>query len=143
MGQLEGLNWAGVLVAGGAIATCATTQPAATRRYGDRIVAAHLVRNQAEAVVSHVLEHTPEFLALHAPDSASVVSDIDMYLYGMSEEQARAKCDEIGDVLRRNAEARGGTVYATRTRCAVTFFSAYPFRMVHVICATYDCAAQV
>ncbi len=142
MGQLEGLNWVGVLVAGGAVAACATTQ-LPPRRYGDRVVAAHLVRNQPPTIIDRVVANFSEFLALHAPDSASVVSDIDIYLYGMSQAQARAKCDEIGDVLRRNAAAVGRKVYATRTRCAVTFFSAYPFRMVQVICATYDCAAQV
>jgi hypothetical protein len=143
MGQLEGLNWDGVLVAGGAILACATTQPPAARRYGDRIIVKHLLRQQPDVVQNNALEQTPEFMALHAPDSASVVSDIDVYLYGLSEAQARAKCDEIGTVLLRSAEARGDIVYATRTPCAVTFFSAYPFRMVQVICAAYDCAAQV
>jgi hypothetical protein len=147
MGQLESLNWDGVLVAGGAILACATTQPQPARRYVVHTVVNRLLRKlppeQKALVCNIVLEQAPEFLALHVPDSASVLSDIDVYLYGMNEAQARAKCDEIGAVLRRNAEARGGTVYATHTPCAVTFFSAYPFRTVQVICATYDCAAQV
>lgn len=143
--QLEGLDWTGVVMAGGAVLACATTQPAKSR-YGDKVVLEHLLRYNPSA-----LEHldSPQdyatFLALHSPDSPTSSSDIDLYLYGFdSEEALLAKQRELAEVIKRNAEARGAEVYATRTRAAVTLFSAFPYRSVQIVIgAKAKCATEV
>ena len=143
--QLEGLDWTGVVAAGGAVLACATTQPAKPR-YGDKVVLEHLFRYNPSAL-EHLYDPADYVtcLALHSPDSPTSTSDVDLYLHGFdSEEALLEKQREIAEVLVRNARRRGAEVYATRTRAAVTVFSAFPYRSVQIVIgAKAQCATEV
>ena len=147
MGQLDGLDWTGVVAAGGGVLACATTQPPKHPRYGDKLVVHHLLRYSPPTAFAQLRfdgESYATFLALHSPDSPTTSSDIDLYLYGMSDAELRVKQRAIAEVLVRNARRRGSEVYATRTPAAVTVFSAFPYRSVQIIVgAKAQCAAEV
>lgn len=153
MGQLAGLDWANVCAAGGAVLACATLPPAAaTLKSPPLAVARLLCRVPREVRVDPALSRDPRFLALHgrgAPGDLAA-ADIDLWLHGLSparnatvnraprfsplrpraQAEAAAKAEHIFGVLRANAAARGSELFAARTKNTITFFSAYPFRMV-------------
>ena len=146
MGQLEGLDWTGVLVAGGAVLACATTQPAKPR-YGDKLLVQHLLRHSPPSALNHLdgREDCATFLALHSPESPTATSDIDLYLYGGdSAAELRAKRVKVVEQILENGRRLGVEMYATRTPAAVTVFAKYPFRSVQIIVgAKAKCAAEV
>lgn len=147
MDQLDGLDWTGVIAAGGSVLACATTPqppaPAAGSEDAERIAARTFALLQRTGRVDLALSADPMFLAFHDPLSPFAKSDIDLYLHGFSAEAARQKIFHIYETLRRNAAARGSHVFFVRTQKALTFFSAYPFRMVQVVLLSYRAAEQV
>ncbi len=143
--QLSGLDWSNVFAAGGAVLACATTH-APPPAPGDAAETARLLRRAraAGATPDTALTSLPTFLALHGRDAPGklATSDVDLWLYGLLPEQAAAKVEHIGSVLRANNAKRGAQLFAARTANTVTFFSAFPFRMVQVITAVFDAPAH-
>lgn len=143
MDQLEGLNWDGVIAAGGSVLACATLQPSGPLAGRSLQVAQQLLCRAKLKGVDPALTTSSAFLELHgqgAPGSLGG-ADIDLWLHGLSAEAASAKVAHIGEVLAANAAKRGATVMAARTAHTFTFFSAYPFRCVQVINALFPAAA--
>ncbi len=147
---LRGLDWSNVFAAGGAVLACATTTAVAPA--GDAAVAAAAAEKtqllfrarQAGAVLDAALVDSPAFLALHgrrAPGDLAK-SDVDLWMFGLSPEEAAAKIEHIFTVLRQNAQACGADVFAARTANTITFFGAYPFRSVQVIVNMFDSLAH-
>jgi len=107
-GQLEGLDWSNVFVAGGCVLACLMTglqgEPQATAGFRG--------------------------------------ADIDLFLYGLSDEEGRAKVKHIIDVVEK---ARGGKkpIDVVRTPHAVTIVGAYPHRHIQIVLRMYLSPAEV
>jgi hypothetical protein len=142
--QLAGLDWRGLVAAGGSVLACATTDaPAAPLGVRGRDVTRQLLCRAKLGGVDPALTASPTFLDLHGRDAPGnlAVADIDLWLVGLSAEEAAAKVAHVGAVLTANAAKRGATVMAARTAHTFTFFSAYPFRCVQVVNALFPTAA--
>ena len=141
---LAGLDWGGVVAAGGSVLACATTDaPPGPLTGRSRDAARQLLCRAKMAGVDTALTSSPAFLELHgrgAPGNLAV-ADIDLWLCGLSADEAAAKVAHIGAVVTANAAKRGATVMAARTAHTFTFFSAYPFRCVQVVNALFPTAA--
>jgi hypothetical protein len=74
----------------------------------------------------------------YATRSGFAGSDIDLFLYGMTDADAFDRVKEISDVLTRN----GGVSRIVRTAHAITFKRVWPFRHVQVILRIYDSPAD-
>ena len=141
---LAGLDWGGVVAAGGSVLACATTDaPPGPLTGRMRDTARQLLCRAKVAGVDTALTSCPAFLELHGRDAPGnlAVADIDLWLCGLTAEEAAAKVAHIGAVLTANAAKRGATVMAARTAHTFTFFSAYPFRCVQVVNALFPSAA--
>ena len=141
---LTGLDWGGVVAAGGSVLACATTDaPPGPLTGRSRDAARQLLCRAKVAGVDAALTSSPAFLELHGRDAPGnlAVADIDLWLCGLTAEEAAAKVAHIGAVLTANAAKRGATVMAARTAHTFTFFSAYPFRCVQVVNALFPSAA--
>jgi hypothetical protein len=76
--------------------------------------------------------------ALGEEVNGNKASDIDIFLYGLSDSDALAKITHIHSVLSQNIARQGkGNVEMVRTKNAVTFVSQYPLRHVQVILRMY------
>jgi hypothetical protein len=144
MGQLEGLDWRGVFAAGGAVLACATTPPRQPRA-ADAARTAQLLCRAGINRIDPSLRDAPAFLSFHdrAAPGDLACADIDLWLHGLSPADAAKKVEHIGDVLRAHAAKRGAQLFAARTKHTVTFFSAYPFRLVQVVLAVFASPVQV
>ena len=146
--QLEGLDWRGLVAAGGAVLACATTHVPASRPTAEeiKVTKQHLCRAPLGGAVDAALIAPPAFLAFHGRDAPGglATADIDLWLVGdFTPEAAAAKVEHIDAVLRANAAKRGATVMVARTKHTLTFFGAYPFRCVQVVCAVFPSAAAL
>lgn len=71
-------------------------------------------------------------------------SDIDLFIYGLTPEQANDKLLEIEATLKVFHDKHGiSAVESVRTRHAITFISQYPFRNIQVILRCYKSPAEV
>ncbi|EPE25948.1 Ankyrin repeat-containing protein [Glarea lozoyensis ATCC 20868] len=67
-------------------------------------------------------------------------SDVDLFLYGMNEEQALRKIDEIEKNVRDSILHEVTTI---RTKNAITIASQYPTRHVQIVLRLYDSVSQI
>ena len=105
-GQLKGMDWSNVFVAGGCVLACMMKED-------ERI-------------------------------SSFKGSDIDLFFYGMSDEQARNKLRHILDVVTLNRSATNDNApEIVRTPHAVTIVGSYPFRHIQIVLRMYVNPAQV
>ncbi|KAG9255835.1 ankyrin repeat protein [Emericellopsis atlantica] len=71
-------------------------------------------------------------------------SDIDLFLYGLTEEAALAKISQLEAAIRRNQRLSHGCGLTIRTANAVTFVSPrWPFRHVQVILRLYRSISEI
>eukprot|EP01088_Endostelium_zonatum_P003790 TRINITY_DN14977_c0_g1_i1.p1 TRINITY_DN14977_c0_g1~~TRINITY_DN14977_c0_g1_i1.p1 ORF type:complete len:664 (-),score=174.41 TRINITY_DN14977_c0_g1_i1:7-1998(-) len=67
-------------------------------------------------------------------------SDLDLFIYGCTPEQASIKLKHIHEVLTRNSGGEGNVI---RTRRTVTLLHTYPFRHTQVILKIYKSPAEI
>ena len=67
-------------------------------------------------------------------------SDVDLFLYGLDEEQARAKIEQIETAIRDSILYETTTI---RTKYAVTIASQYPCRHVQIVLRLYKSLSEV
>jgi hypothetical protein len=101
-GVFNGLNWANVLVAGGAVLACMLPSDGARDPFAD--------------------------------------TDIDVFLYGLSEQEATAKLRAIYECVCRVA---GADTQVVRTGNAVTIMGSFPYRHVQLVLRLYKSPAEV
>jgi hypothetical protein len=157
-GSLNDMDWAGVLLAGGAcLAPLLRLPHELAAGYGDgaarsnRIYDDHTRWNTIHYYNGGSLDTwdadepdgEPTFAPYDddngQPRSQFAGSDIDLFLYGLTEEQAFAKVTHIAAVLQQN----GGVSRIVRTANAITFQRSWPQRHVQVILRMYDSPVDV
>lgn len=65
-------------------------------------------------------------------------TDLDLFLYGMTVEQARAKIEHIISVVSKNSKSKK----ILQTKFAVTIFGVSPYRSVQIILRLYKSPAE-
>ncbi|EAU38562.1 predicted protein [Aspergillus terreus NIH2624] len=113
--SLSDMDWSNVIVAGSAVVTCLLPVPD---------------------------EHKGSKRALRQfyHDKVAPASDVDLFLYGLTEEQAIEKIKHIEDSI-KNAILHETTTI--RTKNAVTIVSQYPTRHVQIVLRIYKSIAEV
>lgn len=135
-GALAGMDWSNVIAAGGSVLACATSSPAApARARSGRATSGD--SSATTAVKKMLLRGCPAgqqpaaaassmFLPFHSPDAPGGIgtSDIDLWLFGLSPDDASKKAQEIGALLQANAAKRGGSYFCVKT--------------LHTLCAPFS-----
>lgn len=70
-------------------------------------------------------------------------TDIDLFLYDLSDEEANNKVRHIYQVIKQNTKAVGEEVTVIRTKNAITFINAYPYRHIQIVLRLYKSPAEV
>eukprot|EP00761_Pharyngomonas_kirbyi_P000541 gb/GECH01000541.1/.p1 GENE.gb/GECH01000541.1/~~gb/GECH01000541.1/.p1 ORF type:complete len:579 (+),score=148.37 gb/GECH01000541.1/:1-1737(+) len=112
--QLSSLNWNNVLVAGGSVLACAMSH--------------NTLKDQSKTQMR-------QFFLDQFPSS-----DIDLFIYGLNEEEANQKIKEIYNAV---CDENPNDVLVVRTKHAVSFVSKDPFRHIQVILRLYKSPAEV
>jgi hypothetical protein len=153
-GALNDLDWTGVLLAGGAcLAPLMTLPPELAAGYREGPVLADRILDTQRcwrtiqyynggSAVDYDDEEPdgrPSFDPYHnlpydAKRSCFQGGDIDLFLYGLTAEEAFAKVRHIAAVL----EANGGVYHIVRTQNAITFIRTWPHRHVQIVHRMYD-----
>ncbi|KAG8887776.1 hypothetical protein FRB98_009036 [Tulasnella sp. 332] len=110
-------DWTGVVAAGGSVLACLAPLP-------DRIV------KQGSKRAIRKYYHSEAYPA----------SDIDLFLYGMTPEQAEEKCKAIFAAVRDSVPWEVTTV---RTKNAVSIHCQYPYRSVQIVLRLYHSPAEI
>ncbi|KAF7964563.1 hypothetical protein HWV62_5684 [Athelia sp. TMB] len=116
MGMLE-LNWSNVIAAGGSVLSCLSPLP-------NRM-------EPSEAAIKH-----------HYRSQAYATSDIDLFLWGLSPEEAEAKIIAIYAGIRRSAPSDVDMV-CVRNKHTVSIYSQYPRRVIQIVLRLYQSPAEV
>jgi hypothetical protein len=114
-GALRYLDWSNVFVAGGSVLAC--------------LMPLDAKRTESNAA-KRKYYHTDGYKS----------SDIDIFLYGLSEAEAEAKVRHIYDAI---CEALYVDVVVFRTKHALSIVSEWPYRHIQVICRLYKSPAEV
>ncbi|OZJ04813.1 hypothetical protein BZG36_02356 [Bifiguratus adelaidae] len=109
-------DWQNVLVAGGSVLACLLPVPASVAVNGRR----------AQRKFYH--------------EESYVGSDIDLFIYGLNEEQAKLKMERLAEVI---AEGIPWDTLCVRTKHAVTIVSQYPYRNLQIILRLYASPTEV
>jgi len=120
-GLLRFLDWKNVFCAGGAVSGCLSPLP-------DDI--ANVTSQAASRVKRRKYFH----------DTYLPGSDIDLFLYGLNEEEAEGKLLEIYDAIQA---ANPYEIRAFRSTHAITLVSQYPFRHVQIILRLYNSPSEI
>eukprot|EP00930_Biecheleria_cincta_P036665 TRINITY_DN25130_c0_g2_i1.p1 TRINITY_DN25130_c0_g2~~TRINITY_DN25130_c0_g2_i1.p1 ORF type:complete len:1765 (-),score=415.36 TRINITY_DN25130_c0_g2_i1:94-5325(-) len=118
--QLRFLDWSNVFAAGGSVAGCLQPLP-------DKVQSS----NWAEARK----KRRPYY-----HDEALPGSDVDLFLYGLTAEQAEKKMVEIYEAVQA---ANPYEVLCFRSAFAVTLVSQYPFRHIQIVLRLYNSPAEI
>lgn len=160
-GSLNGMDWSGVLLAGGAcLAPLLRLPPELGAGYLDAPALAdeifddrlrwRTIRHYNGGSIEpsqdeEVADGDPFFYpdddrsrTEAEPRSVFAGGDIDLFLYGLSVEDAFAKVRHIAEVLNANGEVNR----ILRTHNAITFFRGWPLRHVQIILRMYDSPAD-
>ncbi|KAJ3213217.1 hypothetical protein HDU67_003156 [Dinochytrium kinnereticum] len=113
-GSLQYLNWDNVFAAGGSVLSCLQPLP--------------------EAATMNLSERR-QYLRTEFP-----ASDIDLFIYGLDENQAKVKMQEIFQSV---VESVPYEVLAFRTPNAISIISQHPFRHIQVVLRLYQSPAEV
>eukprot|EP00668_Euglena_longa_P044091 GGOE01058684.1.p1 GENE.GGOE01058684.1~~GGOE01058684.1.p1 ORF type:complete len:1789 (-),score=486.60 GGOE01058684.1:265-5601(-) len=116
-GLLQHLNWDNVFVAGGSVLAC--LQPVPPKYASSN----HLTRE-------------------YYHDEAYKSSDIDLFIYGLDEDAAKEKLQEIFHSICERTMPLAPTI-AFRSTNAISVVSQYPFRHVQIITRLYKSPAEV
>ncbi|KAE8148084.1 hypothetical protein BDV25DRAFT_142131 [Aspergillus avenaceus] len=114
-GSLSDMDWSNVIVAGSAVVTCLMPVPE---------------------------EHRGSKRALRQfyHDKFAPASDVDIFLYGMTEEQAIEKIKQIEDKIKNAILYETTTI---RTKNAITIVSQHPTRHVQIVLRIYKSISEV
>ncbi|KAF7971547.1 hypothetical protein HWV62_20866 [Athelia sp. TMB] len=115
-GMLE-LNWSNVIAAGGSVLSCLSPLP-------ERMV-------PSEDAIRH-----------HYCSKAYATSDIDLFLWGLSPEQAEAKIIAIYAAVCCSAPSNVDIV-CVRNKHTVSIYSQYPRRVIQIVLRLYQSPAEV
>ncbi|KAG8914790.1 hypothetical protein FRC01_003909, partial [Tulasnella sp. 417] len=110
-------NWNNVVVAGGSVLACLAPLP-------ERVV------EQGSKRAIRKYYHSEAYPA----------SDVDLFLYGLTPEQAEEKCLEIYNAVRDSVPWE---VCAVRTKNAVSIHCQYPHRPVQIVLRIYQSPAEI
>ncbi|KAG9287132.1 hypothetical protein G9A89_001026 [Geosiphon pyriformis] len=113
-GSLNGLDWNNVFAAGGAVLSCLLPIP---KQYSST-------------------RKTREYYH----EKAYASSDIDLFIYGLNEEDAKQKMIEIYNVI---SDAVPWEVTCIRAKNCVTILSQYPYRHVQIILRLYQSPSEI
>ncbi|KAJ5067061.1 hypothetical protein M0811_13323 [Anaeramoeba ignava] len=118
-GQLKHINWNNVIVAGGAVAGSLVPLPAEFN--------------------TGKLKDIRKF---YGKDSPYEQSDVDMFIYGLNEEQATQKVISLLEEITEN-HPNSSNIHFVKKKCVVTLCSADPFRHIQIIFRLYKSPAEV
>ena len=107
------MNWDNVFAAGGSVLGCLLRPPAA-----------YDVDNKTRRDYFHNVGYAG--------------SDVDLFLYGLNEEEGIAKLDEVYNAI---VDACPHEVVAIRSAFAITIVSQYPFRHVQIVLRLFSSPA--
>lgn len=114
-GQLRYINWNNVFAAGGGVLACATPVPS---------------EYSSSVTLKRKYFHDIQYAA----------SDVDLFLHGLTEDQAKEKLVEIYTAV---CEACPFPVVCFRSAHAVTLVSQYPFRHVQIVLRIYSSPYEI
>ncbi|KAF9895110.1 Ankyrin repeat domain-containing protein 60 [Aspergillus nanangensis] len=114
-GSLSDMDWSNVAVAGSAVVTCLMPVPEQYRG-------------------------SKRALRQFYHDKFAPASDVDLFLYGLTEEQAIEKIKKIEDVIKNAILYETTTI---RTKNAITIVSQYPTRHVQIVLRIYKSISEV
>ncbi|PCH39932.1 ankyrin [Wolfiporia cocos MD-104 SS10] len=109
------LDWNNVIAAGGSVQACLTPVPDSARM-------------------------SKRALRKHFHNNAYPTSDIDLFLYGLTPEQAEAKINAIYEAVRDSVP---WDVTCIRTKHTVSIHSQYPYRVVQIVLRLYSSPAEI
>ncbi|SJL18642.1 uncharacterized protein ARMOST_22239 [Armillaria ostoyae] len=112
--SLQALDWTNVIAAGGAVLAC------------------------LESIPLHAEQSNTDRRRYFTSKYKS--SDIDLFLWGLNEQEAEAKIVSIYDAVQ---EAVPYDVVCVRTRHAVSIYSQYPYRCIQIILRLYKSPTEV
>ncbi|KAG9049850.1 hypothetical protein FS837_008900 [Tulasnella sp. UAMH 9824] len=110
-------NWDNVVAAGGSVLACLAPLPE------------HVVKQGSKRA-----------LRKYYHSEAYPASDVDLFLYGLTPEQAEEKCLEIYNAIRDSVPWE---VCAIRTKNAVSIHCQYPYRPVQIVLRIYQSPAEI
>lgn len=119
-GLLRFVNWDNLFAAGGAVAGCLAPLP--------------------QSVVEGGRAATRVKRRKYFHDEILSGSDIDLFLYGLNQDQAERKLQEIYDAVQA---ADPYEIRAFRSAHAITLVSQYPFRHVQIVLRLYNSPSEV
>ncbi|KAF7594363.1 hypothetical protein BBP40_009344 [Aspergillus hancockii] len=114
-GSLSDMDWSNVVVAGSAVVTCLMPVPEEYRG-------------------------SKRALRQFYHDKFAPASDVDLFLYGLTEEQAVAKIKQIEDKIKNAILYETTTV---RTKNTITIVSQYPTRHVQIVLRIYKSISEI
>ncbi|KAG8939662.1 hypothetical protein FRC04_006087 [Tulasnella sp. 424] len=110
-------NWNNVVVAGGSVLACLAPLPERITKRGSK-----------------------RAIRKYYHGKAYPASDVDLFLYGLTPEQAEAKCLEIYNAVRDSVPWE---ICAIRTKNAVSIHCQYPYRPVQIVLRIYQSPAEI
>jgi hypothetical protein len=113
--SLADLNWSNVVAAGSSVTTCLLPVP---EQY-----------NKSKKALRHYYH-----------ERIAPASDVDLFMYGLSEEEAIKKIIEIEQCVKDSILTEVTTI---RTKNAVTIVSQYPTRHVQIVLRNYKSIAEI
>ncbi|KAL2364431.1 hypothetical protein RJZ56_002689 [Blastomyces dermatitidis] len=122
--SLVDMDWSNVVVAGSAVTTCLLPVP-------DKFRMSRKAQRQV-ATIFYLHEYYHEKIA---PSS-----DVDLFLYGLDEEQAIEKIKQIEKCIRNSILEE---VSVIRTRNALTIVSKYPTRHIQIVLRLYKSVSEI
>ncbi|EPS32748.1 hypothetical protein PDE_07708 [Penicillium oxalicum 114-2] len=114
-GALSDLDWSNVVAAGSAVVTSLLPVP---KKY----------------------QNSKRGLRQYYHDEFAPASDVDLFLYGLNEEQAIEKIKQIEDKIRNTILYETTTI---RTKNAITIASQYPTRHVQIVLRVYHSVSEI
>lgn len=114
--SLQGLNWSNVIAAGSSVVISLLPVP-------DSLEPELKLRNYYD-------------------EKLAPMSDVDLFLYGLDEDEAKEKIKHIEATV-RNSLPESTEILAVRTQNAITIVSQYPTRHVQIVLRIYKSIAEV
>ncbi|KAG9009823.1 hypothetical protein FRB93_005094 [Tulasnella sp. JGI-2019a] len=111
------VDWTGVIAAGGSVLACLAPLPDHVNQQGSK-----------------------RAIRKYYHSEAYPASDVDLFLYGMTPEQAEEKCKMIFAAVRDSVPWE---VTSVRTKNAVSIHCQYPYRSIQIILRLYQSPAEV
>jgi hypothetical protein len=123
---LDDLDTTNLVFAGGAVLKCLMKKPADLADLG-------FDDEELEVIALSDFEGSPEY-----------EGDIDIFIVGLTAEEAKAKVEEVGTCMRRNgSRISKPDILAVRSQYCITFVRGFPARHVQIILHAYRSPLEV